>query len=421
MRLVSASTLLAVMAMGCGQQPSQAPADTRQVLRIQGSDTTTRDLLPALGDAWEKQRPDVHVEISGGGSSAGLRALLAGDVDLAATSRLPMPIEIEQAEADGWDFEDHAGRVIVGVDGVAVYTHPSIPIESLTYDQVIGIFCTREIANWSQFGLDDAPIRVLARDARSGSRRTFEDFFCGPRGIHHKVEVADADAIADTLLQDAWSISFASMSEARGKVLALRADPDARAVRPTQQNIIRGTYPLYHDVYLLGHPDRSGLADAFVSFIESPAGQDLVDEHRFVPLFLRPERMDEPRPLRETIHFEQGESAPNDRSAARMKLLVEELRERAGEYRHLVLEGYTDSLEPNAVALSEERAEMVKGLLAEELPGLYFEIIPRGAAQPIAPNDTPYGRQRNRRVAIFLAAEETEDPVGAGGQATDEG
>jgi phosphate transport system substrate-binding protein len=409
------------MAMGCGQQPSQAPADTRQVLRIQGSDTTTRDLLPALGDAWEKQRPDVQVEISGGGSSAGLRALLAGDVDLAASSRLPMPIEVEQAEADGWDLGDHAGRVIVGVDGVAVYTHPSIPIESLTYDQVIGIFCTREIANWAEFGLDDAPIRVLARDARSGSRRTFEDFFCGPRGIHHKVEVADADAIADTLLQDAWSISFASMSEARGKVIALRADSDARAVRPTQQNIIRGTYPLYHDVYLLGHPDRPGLSDAFVSFIESPAGQDLVDEHRFVPLFLRPERMDEPRPLRETIHFAQGESAPNDRSTARMKLLVEELRERAGEYRHLVLEGYTDSLEPNAVALSEERAEMVKGLLSEELPGLYFEIIPRGADQPIAPNDTPYGRQRNRRVAIFLAAEETEDDVAPSGQASDEG
>ena len=101
MRLVSASALLALAASGCGQPVSEAPGDTRQALRIQGSDTTTRDLLPALGSAWEKQRPDVMVEISGGGSSAGLRALLAGEADLAATSRAPLPIEEEQARADG--------------------------------------------------------------------------------------------------------------------------------------------------------------------------------------------------------------------------------------------------------------------------------------------------------------------------------
>ncbi len=424
MRLVSASALLALAASGCGQPVSEAPGDTRQALRIQGSDTTTRDLLPALGSAWEKQRPDVMVEISGGGSSAGLRALLAGEADLAATSRAPLPIEEEQARADGWELGAEDSRVIIGVDGVAIYTHPSIPIDSLTYDQVIGIFCTRTIDNWSVFGLDDAPIRALARDARSGSRRTFEDFFCGPRGIHHKVEVADAKAIADTLLQDPMAISFASMAEAQGKVLGLRPDADGRPVRPTQQNIIRGTYPLYHDVYLYGRPGLKGLSGDFVAFIESPGGQDIVDEERFVPLFLRPERMDEPRPLRETIHFDQGASEPNARSSARMKLLVEELRERAGEFRHIVLEGYTDNREPESLALSEQRAEMVRQALAEELPGLYFEIIPRGAAKPIAPNDTPYGRQRNRRVAIFLAAEEADGvdvEVGSAEGEADEG
>ncbi|MFT4622334.1 MAG: phosphate transport system substrate-binding protein [Myxococcota bacterium] len=410
MRLVIASLLVVATAVGCGEPELRAPGETRSVLRIQGSQTTTRALLPALGAAWEKQRPDVKVEIVGGGSSEGLRALLAGEVDLAATARLPLPIEVEQAKADGWDIESDSARVIIGVDGVAVYAHPSIPIDSLTYDQVIGIFCTRAINNWSEFGLDDAPIRVLTRDSRSGSRRTFEDFFCGPRGIHHKVEVADAEAIADTLLQDKWSISYASMSEAQGMVLGLRPDADGAPVHPTQQNIIRGTYPLYHDVYLFGRPGMKGLPGDFVAFIDSPAGQDIVDEQRFVPLFLRPGRLDDPRPLRETIHFEQGESRPNDRSTARLQLLVSELRERAGEYRHIVLEGYTDNLEPNAIPLSGERAEMVKGMLAAKLPGLYFEIIPRGAAKPIAPNDTPYGRQRNRRVAIFLAAEEVEQP-----------
>ena len=83
-----------------------------------------------------------------------------------------------------------------------------------------------------------------------------------------------------------------------------------------------------------------------------------------------------------------------------------------GSNFHVVLEGYTDNREPEPTDLSYQRAETVRNLLQAELPGLYFEIIPRGAMNPIAPNDTPYGRQRNRRVQIYLAAEEkAEDAV----------
>ena len=147
-------------------------------------------------------------------------------------------------------------------------------------------------------------------------------------------------------------------------------------------------------------------AQQFIDYAMSPAGQEIIDEQRFVPLFLRPERLDDARPLRETIHFDMGASQPNQRSAARLNLLIQELRDRAGEYRHVVLEGYTDNREADSIDLSYARADLIRNLLKAELPGLYFEIIPRGAVNPIAPNDTPYGRQRNRRVQIYLAAEE---------------
>ena len=119
--------------------------------------------------------------------------------------------------------------------------------------------------------------------------------------------------------------------------------------------------------------------------------------------------MDEPRPLRETIHFEPGSSRPTSRSIARIGLLIEELRERVGEHNHIVLEGYTDNREDNSGELSQQRAETVKEILSEALPDRFFEIIPRGKIHPIAPNETPYGRQRNRRVQIYLADEETQN------------
>ena len=218
--------------------------------------------------------------------------------------------------------------------------------------------------------------------------------------------MGDSDVIAKALKDDPWAISFVTLADREGKVIGLRPDPAGEAVMPSQQNIIRGAYPLYSDLYLFtaGSPRRE--TAEFVHWIGTPAGQEVVDEARFIPIFLRPDAMDAPRPLRETIHFDVGRDRPNQRSMARLQLLEEELRERAGESQHIILEGYADSTEPNPVKLSQARAQAVRKLLENNLKGLYFEIIPRGKRNPIAPNTTPYGRERNRRVQIYLADEE---------------
>ena len=58
--------------------------------------------------------------------------------------------------------------------------------------------------------------------------------------------------------------------------------------------------------------------------------------------------------------------------------------------------------------LSLDRANAVEQILKEALPDSFFEIIPRGGIRPLAPNDTPFGRSRNRRVQVYLAAEEDQ-------------
>ena len=391
---------------GCSGGSDAPPDDGRRVLRLEGSPTLTERLMPMLATEYERLHPDVRITISSTGSGDGIRALLDGKAEIAASSREARAAEEEQAVANGYSLKGDDARHIVGVDVVALAVHPSNPLDSLTYDQVIGIFCTGSVDSWSFLGLDDQPIRVLARDESSGTRALFEDFFCGPRGLSDRVQVADLQTIKQTLEADPWTISFVSMTEATGKVIGLRADPQSHPMLPSQQNIIRGAYPLYHDLYAYTAGPATGDAKAFLDWIGSPAGQEIVDEARFVPLFLRPDRLDGPRPLRETIHFEPGSSEVTQRSAARLKLLARELSDRAGEYRHIVLEGYTDAEEPNPEELSRARAQSVADQLTTEIPGLFFEIIPRGATNPIAPNTTPHGRYRNRRVQVYLAAEE---------------
>jgi phosphate transport system substrate-binding protein len=386
--------------------PGTQPTDTRPVLRITGAETVMARLMPMLTDTHEKTVGTMHFELTPEATADGIRALLDGDADIAAAGRKHLPAEEEQARANGYSLDADGARAIVAMDVVALASNPRNPLDSLTYDQVIGIWCTARIDNWSALGLDPAPIRALTPAPLSGNRALFEDFFCGPQGINPKIEVVSETDMKGILADDPNAIGYSSMAEISGKILGLRPDVNGPAVHPSQQNVVRGSYPLYHDLYLYTAGPATGPAKVFLDWIASPAGQEVVDEARFVPLFLRTQRMDEPRPLRETIQFEPGSSVPNQRSAARLGMLVDELRARAGEYRHVVLEGYADNQEPDPVALSKARAEAVRTLLDQQIPGLFYEIIPRGAENPIAPNETPYGRLRNRRVQIYLAEEE---------------
>jgi phosphate transport system substrate-binding protein len=395
---------LTLLLAGCAGEEADPKGP---LIRVAGSDTMTRRLLPALAEGFQKTHADVRFEIAETDSGEGVRALLDGDADLAASSRGASPAEREQAKVNGYALEEH--RTIVAVNVISVAVNPQNLVESLTYDQLIGIFCTGEIDDWSFIGLDPLPIRAIARDGQSGTRAAFEDFFCGPKGLARRVEILPVGDIPNQVSKDPRAISFMSLSEQPPKVVGLRAEALAHPVLPSQQNVIRGSYPLYHDLYLFSNGAPAATTSAFIDWIKTPAGQDIVDEERFVPLFLRPARMDEPRPLRETIHFEVGSSTPDQRSLARIQLLVEELKDRSQSYGHIVLEGFVDDKEADPIALSQKRAEAVKGMLETAIPGTFFEIIPRGPANPIAPNATPFGRQQNRRVQIYLSDEEKPD------------
>jgi phosphate transport system substrate-binding protein len=396
--------------------PAPAPASGEGPaagLRIGGTDVLAANLLAALAAEFEKQNADAHVAVTGNPRDNGIEQLLRGEVDLGAATRDATPSEDEQAKVAGWSFATPQSRHIVGVDVVAVAVNDANRIEHLTYDQVICIFCTGSITNWSAVGGPEAAITVVSREQTSGTSQLFEDFFCGPKGIKADAEHADRERVAGILRDDAGAVTFVTLSESTGRVVALAPEPEAPAVAPSQANVISGAYPLYRDVVLYSAGPPRGAAVRFLDWVASPAGQEVVDEQRYVPMDLRTERLDEPRPLRETVHFEPGATAPNQRSMERLGLLVKELRDR--RLRHVVLEGYTDNTEPDPLELSRQRAETVQALLSEQLPGLYFEIIPRGPKNAIAPNDTPYGQLRNRRVQVYLGEEEgaTADAITA--------
>jgi phosphate transport system substrate-binding protein len=82
---------------------------------------------------------------------------------------------------------------------------------------------------------------------------------------------------------------------------------------------------------------------------------------------------------------------------------VRYIRATAGESHAIALFGFADNQgdEGHNVDLSKQRAKTVADELAKR--GLAPQVVDGfGSARPIAPNDTPEGRNRNRRVEVWL-------------------
>jgi outer membrane protein OmpA-like peptidoglycan-associated protein len=90
--------------------------------------------------------------------------------------------------------------------------------------------------------------------------------------------------------------------------------------------------------------------------------------------------------------------------------LVARLAEFLREYpdRTIAIEGFTDSVGSDALnqALSERRAAAVRlALMDSGIAGSRILVRGYGPSFPVASNDTPEGRQRNRRVEVVISDE----------------
>lgn len=88
---------------------------------------------------------------------------------------------------------------------------------------------------------------------------------------------------------------------------------------------------------------------------------------------------------------------------------------------NLKIEGYTDSVGSDEYnqQLSENRASAVREFLIEQgVAGSGVTAQGFGKTQPVASNDTPEGRQRNRRVELVVSGEAIDAGAGATGTST---
>ena len=104
------------------------------------------------------------------------------------------------------------------------------------------------------------------------------------------------------------------------------------------------------------------------------------------------------------LFFDSGKSVLKPGARNTLTKIAEQLR--INDQLSITIEGHTDSVGSDAMnqALSEKRAEAVRSYLQNRgIPANRMTVTGLGETSPIATNDTPAGRQQNRRVELVIS------------------
>ena len=235
-------------------------------------------LTRLLGRVFEEANPGVRVSVAGGGSTAGIAALIDGRADVCASSR---PLTAAEAQALYRRYAKLGVRVQVARDALEVFVHPDNPVRGLTMLQLKGIF-TGRIRQWEKVGGAGGTIEVLIRPPSSGTHGFFRAVALdGEEYASHATVIETTAELVELVRADETAIAYGGMAYEQEGVVALALDgaaPNAPAARS-------GAYPLSRYLYVITVGPPAGLVKRFVDFTLSSEGQRLVAEAGFIPLF----------------------------------------------------------------------------------------------------------------------------------------
>lgn len=252
-----------------------AVATPRGEIRIRGSDTMLY-LVRRWAEGFMATHPGVVVEVEGGGTAKGVRALIAGQVDVASASR---PMESDEARQLFEQRGTLGYAVLTARDALTLYLHPENPVRNLTREQLRGIF-TGEIRRWSEVGGRDAAIVVLNRNSASGTHAFFAEHVLGGAEYTRRARVMPTTrAIVEEVAGNVDAIGYGGF----GYVDAVFPCP-VEGVPPSAENVRDGTYPIARYLYLYTAVPPEGVVKELVDWVLGDEGQRLVAEVGYIPL-----------------------------------------------------------------------------------------------------------------------------------------
>ena len=261
------STLAATLAM-----ISMAGAQT---LSIKGSDTLGAKLVPQLAEGFKAAgNKGVKFEIAAEGSTTAFPALANGTAQIGMSSRQVKDDERTFCRTKGVYLKEHP----ICHDMIAVIVNKNSPLAKLTKDQVAKIF-TGQIKDWSEIGGAPGKISIYTRNTSSGTYKDWQKLAMGGRDYpSSSLKMAGNEQIAQEVAKNKNGIGYVGLAYA--KTSGTKALP-IDGVEPVAANAKK--FPFARLCYFYAPDKPSAEAAAFMTYVESAAGQDIVRKVGFIP------------------------------------------------------------------------------------------------------------------------------------------
>lgn len=259
------STFIFWMMLGLLSSPGYA-----ETIKVGGSGSAIGPMR-LIAKEFMKSNPNTNVIVLPSlGSSGGVRAVLAGAIEIALTARPPKKRELEKG-AVGIEYGRSPFVIATGMNNNAA---------SITTSQLVDIY-SGKITTWP----DGSRIRLIVRPVNEPDTEILNSFSPEMRQAVKKVYKRKGMKIGKTT-QDAsqlvenipgalgTSVLSTILSEKRRmKPLSLNG------VKPTPKAISDGTYLYFKRYFMVTAPKEvSSLARRFISFVRSAAGSEILTQ-----------------------------------------------------------------------------------------------------------------------------------------------
>jgi len=251
-------------------------------ITVKGSDT-----LVILAQKWAEvymgKHAETKIQVTGGGSGIGFAALQNQQTDLCDASR-----KIKAAEAANCikAFGKRPTEYKVALDGLSVYVNEDNAIAELTLEQLEKIF-TGKVKNWKEVGGGDGAVTVYSRENSSGTYEFFKEHVLKGSDFAASAQTMPGTAaLVQAVAKDKTGIGYGGAAYAKGiKVLKIKKDDASPGVEPTEENVVKGVYPIWRYLYVYVNPALDkGEVSAYLAWIRGDEGQKIVKEVSYYPL-----------------------------------------------------------------------------------------------------------------------------------------
>lgn len=261
--------LVALLSLGLA-----ANAFAAEKIVVKGS-TTVLPIMQKAAEAYMKKTPDVVIEISGGGSGNGIKALIDGTLDICMSSRKIKDKEVEAAKANGHEAVEH----VIALDAILPIINKGNPVDNLTIDQLRAIY-EGKITNWKEVGGKNEAIVVISRDTSSGTYESWQHFVMNDARVFPGALLqASSGTVLQAVSKNAKAISYDGIGYVNDSVKATKVNGVAGSAATAKD----GSYPMARDLQIYTPGQPQGVVKGFIDFMKSSEGQVLVQEAGFIP------------------------------------------------------------------------------------------------------------------------------------------